>query len=64
MGSYEILERVGVGAYRLWLPVELTRIHGIFFHVFNLRKYMVDPSHILKASNLEVREKLSYSELP
>ena len=63
VGPYEIIERVGVGAYRLLLPVELSRIHDVC-HVSNLRKYMADPSHVLKASELEVRENLTYAELP
>ena len=36
--SYEILERVGPVAYRLALPLELTKIHNIF-HVSILRRY-------------------------
>ena len=63
LGPSEIIERVGACAYRLLLPVELSRIHDVF-HVSNLRKYKADPSHVLKASELEVRENLTYAELP
>ena len=44
------------------MPVELSRIHDALY-VSNLRKYMADPSHVLKASELEVRENLAYAEL-
>ncbi|CAL2246654.1 unnamed protein product [Prunus armeniaca] len=44
---YEITERIGLVAYRLALPPELSRIHDIF-HVFMLRKYVPDPSYILE----------------
>ena len=47
VGPYEIVERIGEVAYRLRLPPELARIHDVF-HVSMLRKYMVDPSHVLR----------------
>ena len=59
VGPYEIAERVGVAAYRLRLPIELSRLHNVF-HVSNLRKYFADPSHVLSPTELEVREDLSY----
>ena len=43
VGPFEILERVGKLAYRL----ALTGIHKVF-HVSMLRKYVSDPSYILK----------------
>ncbi|KAL4010206.1 hypothetical protein IC575_030459 [Cucumis melo] len=42
IGPYQITERVGPGAYRLELPIELARIHDVF-HVSMLRKYIPDP---------------------
>ena len=45
------------------LSAELSRIHDVF-HVSNLRRYIVDPSHILHASELEVQENLTYEEMP
>ena len=63
MSPYEIIKWFGVCGYQLLLPVELSRIHDVLL-VSNLEKYMAYPSHILKASNLDVREKISYSELP
>ena len=44
---FEVRSRVGDVAYRLVLPLELSRIHPVF-HVSILRKYIPDPSHILQ----------------
>ena len=51
IGPYEILERVGPLAYRLALPQELSQIHYVF-HVFMLRKYKSDPSHVVQESEI------------
>ena len=47
IGPYEIVSIVGPVAYRLKLPLELSRIHDTF-HVSMLRKYILDPSHVLR----------------
>ena len=47
IGPYEILSKVGPVAYRLKLPPELSRIHDTF-HGSMLRKYIPDPSHVLR----------------
>ena len=47
IGPYEIVRNVGPVAYRLKLPLELSRIHDTF-HVSMLRKYIPDPSHVLR----------------
>ena len=47
MGPYEIVERIGEVAYRLRLPLELARILDAV-HVSMLRKYIADPSHVLR----------------
>ena len=63
IGPYEVIDRVGDVAYRLELPPELSRIHNIF-HVSMLRKYMLDPSHVLLKQLVELRENLTYEESP
>ncbi|KAL4037249.1 hypothetical protein IC575_000837 [Cucumis melo] len=63
IGPYQITERVGPAAYRLELPIELARIHDVF-HVSMLRKYIPDPSHVLQAQPVELKEDLSYVEEP
>ena len=50
-------------AYRLDLPEELSRVHNAF-HIFMLRKYISDPSHVLEAPEIELRDDLSYEEQP
>ncbi|XP_074300142.1 uncharacterized protein LOC141631356 [Silene latifolia] len=63
IGTYEILDRVGEIAYRLTLPPSLDRVHNVF-HVSQLRKYVGDPSHMLKVENIELEEGLTYAEVP
>ncbi|GJT96173.1 hypothetical protein Tco_1091691 [Tanacetum coccineum] len=41
VGSFEILERIGLVAYRLRLPEELNSVHDTF-HVLNLKKCLAD----------------------
>ena len=38
IGPYEMIEKVGLVAYKLALPSELEKIHNIF-HVLMLRRY-------------------------
>ena len=63
MGTYVIVERIGEVAYRLRLPPELARTHDVF-HVSMLRKYMADPSHMLRDQMVELKEDLTYEERP
>ena len=50
-------------AYRLKLPEELSRVHNVF-HISMLRKYISDPSHVLEAPEIELKDDLSYEEQP
>ena len=63
IGPYEVIERVGVVAYRLELPSKLSRIHNVF-HVSMLRKYIADPSHILQEQPISLKKDLTYEEEP
>ncbi|KAL6191509.1 hypothetical protein ACLB2K_037899 [Fragaria x ananassa] len=63
IGPYEIIERVGSLAYRLVLPPELSRIHNVF-HVSMLRKYIVDPSHVLQEQPISLQKDLTSKEEP
>ena len=60
---YEIVERIREVAYRMRLPPELARIHDVF-HVSMLRKYIADPSHVLRDQLVELKEDLTYEEKP
>ncbi|XP_038896631.1 uncharacterized protein LOC120084893 [Benincasa hispida] len=61
--TLEIIERVCPIAYKLQLPLELTRIHNVF-HVSMLRKYVPDPMHVLVDQPIQLRENMSYDEDP
>ena len=61
IGPYEILERIGLVAYRLALPPELANLHDVF-HVSMLRKYRSDESHILPIQDVQVQQDFSYDE--
>ena len=63
IGPYEIIEKIGPLSYRLALPPELSRIHDVF-HVSMLRRYRSDPSHVIKDSEVQLSENLSYVEEP
>lgn len=53
IGPFEILRRVRIVAYVLALPQELSYVHNEF-HVFMLRKYMHDSSHVLEHKSLQI----------
>ncbi|KAL0546199.1 hypothetical protein IC582_016105 [Cucumis melo] len=63
VGPFEILERIGLVAYRLALPPSLSTVHDVF-HVSMLRKYVPDPSYVVDYEPLEIDENLSYTEQP
>lgn len=48
-------------AYELTLLLDLSHVHNVF-HVSMLRKYMCDPSHVLRYEPLQVNEDLTYKE--
>ena len=63
IGSYEVIEKVGLVAYRLALPPELEKIHNVF-HISMLRRYRLDPSHVVSSEIIEFRTNLTYEEEP
>ena len=63
IGPYEIVSKVGPVDYRLKLPPELSKIHDTF-HVSMLRKYILNPSHVLREQPVQLRENLTYEETP
>ena len=63
IGPYDILSKVGPVAYKLKLPPELSRIHDTF-RVSMLRKYIPDPSHVLREQPVQLKENLTYEETP
>ena len=63
IGPYEIVSKVGPVAYKLKLPPNLSRIHDTF-HVSMLRKYIPDPSHVLREHPVQLKKNLTYEETP
>ncbi|XP_070032569.1 uncharacterized protein [Nicotiana tomentosiformis] len=61
IGLFDMLERIGEVAYRLALPPNLARVHPVF-HVFMLRKYHEERSHVLDFSTVQLDENLTYKK--
>ncbi|MGV7988761.1 hypothetical protein PJP10_30745, partial [Mycobacterium kansasii] len=59
IGPFQILDRVGVVAYRLTLPTPLVSVHNVF-HVCMLKKYVPDPSHIIRWEQVQLSEDATY----
>ena len=63
IGPFEVLERVGVVAYRLTLPPSLSGVHEVF-HVSMLRKYIPDPAHVVDWGELVIDADGTFEEGP
>ena len=63
IGPFEILERVGKVAYRLALPPSLLGVYEVF-HVSMLRKYTLDPTHVVDWGKLVVDANGTFKEGP
>nr|GEY38034.1 hypothetical protein [Tanacetum cinerariifolium] len=59
VGPFEIVEKVGPMAYRLYLPEELNGVHETF-HVSNLKKCLVDPTLQVPLDEIQVDAKLNF----
>ncbi|GJY13799.1 hypothetical protein Tco_0383108, partial [Tanacetum coccineum] len=53
VGPFEILKRIGLVAYRLRLPEELSSVHDTF-HVSNLKKCLADTSLHVSLDEIKV----------
>ena len=63
VGPFEIIKRIGKVVYRLALSPDLSAVHNVF-PVSMLKKYVLDPSHVLTEEPIEVHEDLTYEEKP
>ena len=63
IGPFEILERIGVVAYRLALPPSMSGVYEVF-HVSMIRKYTPDPAHIVDWGQIEVDTDGTFEEGP
>ena len=62
VGPFKILERVGSMAYRVSLPLSMSKVHNVF-HVSTLRKYVFDPSYVVELEPIQIYEDLTYKEV-
>ncbi|XP_010675340.1 uncharacterized protein LOC104891354 [Beta vulgaris subsp. vulgaris] len=63
IGPYEILQRVGKVAYKLTLPMEFEKMHDAF-HIFQLKRYILDENHVLEPERIEIDSSLTHEERP
>ncbi|GKA07161.1 putative reverse transcriptase domain-containing protein [Tanacetum coccineum] len=63
VGPFEILERIGLVAYRLRLPEELSNVHDTF-HVSNLKKCLADANLHVPLDEIKVDKTLHFVEEP
>ncbi|GJV80801.1 hypothetical protein Tco_1516671 [Tanacetum coccineum] len=63
VGPFEILEKIGLVAYRLRLPEELSSVHDIF-HVSNLKKCLADANLHVPLDEIKVDKTLHFVEEP
>ncbi|GJV63589.1 putative reverse transcriptase domain-containing protein [Tanacetum coccineum] len=63
IGPFKILERIGLVAYTLELPKELSNVHSTF-HVSNIKKCISDESLVLPMKEIQLEDKLNFVEEP
>ena len=63
IGPFEILKRVGAVAYWFALPHSMSGVHEVF-HVSMLRKYTLNPAHVVDWGQIEVDTDGTFEEGP
>ncbi|GKD55926.1 putative reverse transcriptase domain-containing protein, partial [Tanacetum coccineum] len=63
IGPFKILERIGLVAYKLEIPEELSNVHSTF-HIYNLKKCLSDESLVIPMKELQLDDKLNFVEEP
>ncbi|GJZ91468.1 putative reverse transcriptase domain-containing protein [Tanacetum coccineum] len=61
VGPFEILKRIGLVAYRLRLPEELSSVHDTF-HVSNLKKCLADANLHVSLNEIKIDKTLRFVE--
>ncbi|GJS41844.1 putative reverse transcriptase domain-containing protein [Tanacetum coccineum] len=61
IGPFKILERIGLVAYKLELPEELSNVYSTF-HISNLKKCLSDESLVIPMKELQLDDKLNFVE--
>jgi hypothetical protein len=63
IGPYRVLQRIGLIAYRIWLPEEMSNIHNVF-HVSQLKKCLRVPEEQISPDTIDLQDDLRYQEVP
>ncbi|GKE57315.1 putative reverse transcriptase domain-containing protein [Tanacetum coccineum] len=63
IGPFKILAKVGIVAYRLELPSQLSHVHSTF-HVSNLKKCYADEQLAISLDEIHIDDKLNFIEEP
>nr|GEV11714.1 hypothetical protein [Tanacetum cinerariifolium] len=63
IGPFKIIAKVGMLAYQLKLPEQLSRVHSTF-HVSNLKKCFVDEPLAIPLDEIQIDDKLNFIEEP
>ncbi|GJT33889.1 putative reverse transcriptase domain-containing protein [Tanacetum coccineum] len=63
IGPFKILAKVGMVAYQLKLPEQLSRVHSTF-HVSNLKKCLSDEPLAIPLDEIHIDDKLNFIEEP
>ncbi|GJY26002.1 putative reverse transcriptase domain-containing protein [Tanacetum coccineum] len=63
IGPFKVLAKVGIVAYRLELPDQLSRVHSTF-HVSNMKKCLSDKLLAIPLDKIQVDDKLNFIEEP
>ena len=63
IGPFEVLKRVGTISYQLALPQNLLGVHVVFY-VSMVRKYTLDPTHVVDWGELVVDVDGTFEEGP
>ncbi|XP_024018860.1 uncharacterized protein LOC112090838 [Morus notabilis] len=61
IGLFQIVQRVGVVAYRLALPPELSHMHNVF-HISMLHEHKPDSEVIVQLYNVLIQYDMTYEE--